>query len=168
MTYSEVSDLLTGQIPLPGTIDASKFVLDATDEVDSFVGFIYETPIDVSDTSPVIRPVRLLLKRLANQIASGRLIMAAAAGSEQNRTHAYGRQLVAEAMKVLKDIQDGEIILVGAPLVTGTEAPSTAPMIANEDAESNVSAFYDRVLAPAVDTSVVRPYTLVNYGWIPW
>ena len=168
MTYSEVADLLTGQVPLPGSIDASKFVNDASNEVDSYIGFLYETPIDVSDTSPVLRPVRLLLKRLANQLATGRLILAAAAPSEQNRMHSYGRGLVTEALKILKDIADGEIILIGAPPAVGVEPASTAPMIANEDAESNVSAFYDRVLATKTPTQAVAPYTLVNNGWIPW
>jgi hypothetical protein len=58
MAYSSVEDLLIGKIPLPVGVDPQKYVDDATDEVDSYIGFTYVTPVDVSNTSPVDRPVR--------------------------------------------------------------------------------------------------------------
>ncbi|HWI68184.1 MAG TPA: hypothetical protein VNS88_07365, partial [Nitrospiraceae bacterium] len=73
MGYSEVTDLLTGNVPTPAYLSPQKYVDDAADEIDSKIGFVYETPIDVtySSSNPVTRPVRLLLKRINNFLASG-------------------------------------------------------------------------------------------------
>ena len=141
MTYSSVEDLLTGKIPLPGGVDAARYVESATDEVDTFIGFRYQTPVDVSDTSPVVRPARLLLKRIANMLA-------VSAGAEYQKQHAYGRSLVNEATGLLNQIAEGTIVLEGAESASGFTGNSTGPLIANEDAESNVSAFYNRVIHP--------------------
>jgi hypothetical protein len=164
-TYSEVEDLLVGKIPMPAYIDPQKYVQDATDEVDSYVGMVYTTPIDVTETSTIVRPVRLLLKRLANHLASGRLIMAAAAGSEMRNVHAYGSSLVESASKVLCEISEGKVVLQDVPTVgDGTQA--SVPLIFNLDSESAVEAYYTRVVAPPVVPN--EAYALVRYGYIQW
>lgn len=161
MPYSSVDDLLTGNIPLPSTVSAEKFVDDASDEIDSQIGQIYQTPIDLSDTSTVTRPARLLLKRIANWLASGRLMMAAAAGSQRMEVHAYANKLVNDATAALQAIASGDVVIEGA---VRTDAPTsdlfTGPQIFNKDAESNVDAFYDRISNP----NYAYPDLLPNIG----
>lgn len=152
MPYSEKDDLLVGDMPLPAGFRPQKYVDDAADEIDSIIGFQYVTPVDVSETSLVVRPVRLLIKRIANLLATGRLIMATTVGRERQELHQYGYTLVREATAVLTQIANGEILLKGAALVDpleDTDKQFTGPQIANVDAESNVEAFYDRVASPA-------------------
>lgn len=148
--YSAVGDLLTGNIPLPGYISAQKFVDDAGDEIDSKIGFIYKTPVDVSDTeaNKTSRPARLLLKRISNFLASGRLLMAVDAGGENDQVHAYALKLVSDATAALDMIVSGKVVLDGAEQEDTDAIQPTTPLINNLDAESNVEAFYDRIANP--------------------
>lgn len=151
MPYSEESDLLVGDMPLPKGMRPQKYVDDAGDEIDSVIGFIYKTPVPMLDTSPVVRPARLLLKRLNNMLASGRLIMAMTTGGQRLELHAYGADLVRQALITLTQIGNGEILLAGAEMldpVEGEDPAFTGPQIYNVDEESNVEAFYDRVANP--------------------
>lgn len=148
MTYSKVEDLLTGDLPLPPGIDAGRYVLDASDEIDSKIGHIYVTPIDISDTSPVSRPARLLLKRIANHLASGRLLMALHANNQRLEVNAYAERLIREATESLNLIMTGDIKLDGGTLTDPENQPVTTPLINNLDPESNVEAFYDRIVWP--------------------
>lgn len=156
-TYSQVTDLLTGNIPV-STVLGQKYVNDAADEIDSIIGHIYVTPVDMRPTpeedppgvGTVKRPSRLLLKRIANFLASGRLMLATSAGGEDDQLHAYAKYLVDTALATLQQIASGSISLDGA--VTDSD-PDTegryGPLIANVDPESNVEAFYDRIyMAP--------------------
>lgn len=158
MPYSAVEDMLIGQTALPKGLDPQKYVDDAADEIDSAIGFIYLTPVDMSDTSPVIRPVRLLLKRLNNHLATGRFITAISSNSQRTDLQPYGASLIREVLAVLQQIQNGELALTGAPLLPalpGEELPPTGPLIYNVDPESQVEAFYDRIANP-------------NYCYAPW
>lgn len=145
--YSDVTDLLTGNIP---AVNPEKYVNDAADEIDSKIGHIYQTPVDVSEQSTATRPARLALKRISNFLASGRLMMAAAAGSQRQEVHAYANQLVAEATKALDAIASGDAVLTGAVRLPGSEESEsfTGPQIYNEDKESAVEAFYNRIANP--------------------
>jgi hypothetical protein len=140
----------TGNIPLPSYIDKQKFVNDAADEIDSKIGFLYQTPIDVTDdpSNPVVRPARLLLKRLNAILATGRMILAIDSSGEDDKLHAYGWSLVREATAAINNIADGDTPLDGAVLVDPTANSAKAAMIFNVDAESNVEAFYDRIANP--------------------
>jgi hypothetical protein len=147
--YSAVEDLLTGDIRLPAYLDVAGAVQDATDEIDSKIGGVYHTPIDMDEnTSPVSRPARLMLKRIANFLATGRLLLEVAAAAEQTELHAYAASLVAEATQAISQIADGSIPLQGAELVPANQRTGTLPMINNLDRVSNVEAFYDRFTAP--------------------
>jgi hypothetical protein len=152
MAYSEETDLLTGNIPTPAYLSPQKYINDAADEIDSKLGFIYKTPVDLATDAehPVPRPVRLLLKRLNNFLATGRLLMAVDAGGERTQVHAYGKQLVDDALLTLNMIAEGKLELTDTPKLDGTdgELKVTAPLISNLDAESNVEAFYDRIANP--------------------
>jgi hypothetical protein len=155
VAYSQVSDMLTGDIPLASGSDASRYVEDATDEIDSRIGHIYSTPLDLTEPSPVSRPARLLIKRVANFLATGRFLMAVNATNQRLEVNAYAERLIREASEALDMIASGAIILDGAPTEDGGELAASVPLINNLDAESNVEAFYDRI---AMDPSPVGVY----------
>lgn len=150
MAYSADTDLLTGSIPTPDYLSPAKFVSDAADEIDSKLGFIYETPIVLEEADPATRPARLLLKRINNFLATGRLLMAVASPEEDDRVHAYASRLINEANLSLGMIAKGEIDLaeVGAVKLPAADGPEMRPLVKYGDAESNVEAFYDRVANP--------------------
>lgn len=141
-TYSEETDLQVGPIPLPPYLDKAKVLADTADEIDSNIGFIYKTPINMTDNGPVARPARLLLKRISSHISTGRLILALASGGEDDSTHAYGRMMLKQGQDALRQIANGTIDLDGAEKVDGEAASPTGPMIANVDARSLVEGFY--------------------------
>lgn len=157
--YSAVSDLLLGDTVLGSTVDPEKYVQDAADEIDSKVGFMYVTPLNLQ-TAP--RPVQLLLKRINNFLATGRLIMAVASPSEEGGLNAYGRNLVEAASESLDAIAAGKINLEGVQTIADGTALRTAPMVSNIDSESSVEAFYDRIANP----SYVYPAAYIPQGWI--
>lgn len=164
MPYSRTQDMLVGDIPLSSGSDAERYVNDAADEIDSRIGHIYSTPVDVSDGSPVERPARLLLKRISNFLATGRYLMALQAPNQRLETNAYAERLIREASESLNMIAEGQIILEGAETEDGDELAPVGPLINNLDPESNVEAFYDRIVMdaryPAVYVSPERSYDL--------
>lgn len=158
--YSTPEDFLTGDIPLPPYIDPNKVCLDARDEIDSHIGFIYETPLDVTEGGPLSRPARLLIKRISAHLSSGRLIMAADSSGQNEELHNYGIYLVNQAMDALNAISQGKIVLDGATKKDDDEKVATAPLISNLDAVSQVEAFYGMVTNPTwpyVQPPVVLP-----------
>ena len=157
MPYSAVADLLTGQVPTPSYLDPQKYVTDASDEIDSFIGHIYVTPVDVTEVGTTSRPARLLLKRINNWLASGRLLMAASAGNQKLEINAYAEHLVREATQALNAIASGDVVLAGAIRLVTEEEVATGPLIHNVDAESNVEAFYDRIANPAYTFGFMYP-----------
>lgn len=160
--YCLVTDLLTGNIPVPANLEPQKYVDDAADEIDSKIGFVYTTPIDVTSGSEVPRPARLLLKRINVHLATGRLLLAAAAGQEESQLHAYGWSLIKEANGALDQIASGAIPITGADLLPGNEEVVTAVIVNNLDPESSVEAFYNRIANP--NYSFATLYTTPNGG----
>jgi hypothetical protein len=129
---------------------------DAADEINSKIGWLYQVPVDLN-APDVKEPVKLLLKRINNFLASGRLIMMLTQSQEDTRLHAYGYSLVVDAQTALAQIVSGEIPL-GLPAPEGQsedQTAVTAPLIYNQDAESAVEAFYDRLANP---TYAYPPY----------
>lgn len=148
-TYCAVSDILTGDLPLPTYLSPIKFVEDAADEIDSMIGFRYTIPVDVSATSTVKAPGILLLKRLNSHIATGRLLMAADQSGEETDVHKYALFLLQSALTTLQNISDGVVTLPGAGTApVDPNNPQTVPLLYNKDIESGVEAFYDRVANP--------------------
>lgn len=163
MPYSAVEDLLTGDIPTPAQLDPGKFVQDAADEIDSKIGFRYATPVNLAQLK---RPAQLLLKRLNNILASGRLLLAATASGEQNELHAYAASLITEAQIALQQIVDGQILLQDADLADpNAQVLVTTPLIGNKDSESNVEAFYDRIANPAYSFGLFGESRSGVVGW---
>lgn len=154
--YSAVGDLLTGNLPLSTFLSPAKFVQDATNEIDSKIGLIYKTPLDLDDTvtidaqvvpNPIPRPARLMIKRIANFLASGRLILAMDISGEDNHLHSYGESLVTEALAALGGIQCGDVPIPGAgPADPDAPEPQTGPRIINSDSVSAVDVFYRNVM----------------------
>ena len=145
--YSSKDDLLVGGIPTPAYLNLDKLVQDASDEIDSKIGFRYETPINIGTGTPLERPAQLLLKRINNFLATGRLILQVASPEEDTQLHAYGWNLVKEATAALDAIASGQIDLEGA-VERDQTADVAVPLIDNLDPESNVEAFYNRIGNP--------------------
>lgn len=147
--YCSVTDLMLGNIPMPSYIDKQQQVDSAAEEIDAKIGFKYNTPIDISQTSPVDRPAILLLKKINAFIATGRILMAVDAAGEDEQVHAYANRLLKEAYAALDAIAAGSIELTGAALNTSTTPKTTAVIVNNVDDESLVEAFYDRIANPS-------------------
>jgi phage gp36-like protein len=159
MTYCGTDDLLVGSIPIPDYLNPEKVVSDAADEIDTYIGFRYTTPVVLAETAEN-RPAILLLKRINSHLASGRLLMEAAASSENVELNAYAKRLVDEALAALIAIRDGEIILGDAPILPGTEASATGPMQYNKDSRSMVDAFYDDIVWAPIPTVPVQVWPI--------
>lgn len=151
-TYSTVGDILLGDLPIPGYVDKQKYVDDAAEEMDSYIGYTYVTPIDMDTAGPVIRPARLLLHRIATHLSTGRLILALAVASEDKSLHAYGKSLVDESLAAVQKIVDREIPITGAISVSGSVVSPSGPMITNVDSFSLVEDFYQWLSNPPSET----------------
>jgi len=143
--YSSADDLLLGDLPLGAAVDREKYVADAADEIDSAIGHVYATPVDMTEGGPVARHSRLLLKRINNHLATGRIILAVSIGGEDDSLQAYGRSLIREAHAALGDIATGAVELIGAETVEGGDV-TNGPVVVNFDQYSGVDAFYDNVM----------------------
>jgi len=148
--YCAKEDLLTGDIPLAGKYgDGSAFVQLAADEIDGQIGHIYTTPVVFDESTPekvaAVRPAKLLLKKINQLLASGRIILDMAAGAEDASLHAYGASMVTEAIALLNQLSSQKIKLTDAPLLPSTEDDeNTGPSIAQADPYSLVEGFYVR------------------------
>jgi hypothetical protein len=139
-----------GELPMPPYLSVESFVADAADEMDSYIGFRYLTPID-PNAPTTTTPVKLLLKRINTALATGRIILAIDAAGENARLNARGQALVTSACEALTYISNGEQPLPNVP--PSPDVPNTdtswLPRIDNLDEESAVEAFYDRIANPA-------------------
>lgn len=166
VAYCTTDDLVLGNIPIPP--NAQRYVDQAAQEIDSIIGFKYETPV-VVDNSSEGRPVTLLLSRINYTLASGRLILALAAPAQDDQIQQYGKYLVDEALKALKMIVDGEILLPGAPEVGGGTVGPTGPIAYFEDDASAVESFATVFGNPASEvitrTRVGYIFTGRDYPW---
>ena len=140
-TYSGVADLLLGDLLISATLDKARYVQDATDEIDACIGFIYELPLSPTPSGHI----QLTLKRCANLIASGRLVLAVGAGSEDGSLHAYGESLLREGRMILESIESGQIDL--GSIKKPVHSEGNAPTILNADSTSAVDSFYAYVSA---------------------
>lgn len=160
MPYCATTDLLLGDITTSAALDPAKYVNDAADEIDSKIGFRYDTP--VPNTAP--RPVLLLLKRINSHLASGRLILAATISAEMSNLNAYGASLVNDAELTLEAIASGEMPLPGAapnpsiPVVDPNDISRLPILMSTLDEVSQVEAFYNSVTTPGSLGYMPNPY----------
>ncbi len=156
-TYSEVDDLLLGELTAPDQNICQKYVQDAANEIDSKLGFIYVTPISVS-VDGEFRATALLLQRINNWLATGRLILANAASREDQYVNAYAKSLIVEADAALVALTNGTMPLPGATPINPTGSTATGPIINNLDSQSNVESFYAFVTDPWPSRGYPNPY----------
>jgi len=158
--YSEVTDLLLGDLIISASVDKQKFVNDAAEEMDAKIGWRYETPIPMTGTGAPPRHQLLLLKSINNKLASGRLILTLDVAGEGTTLHAYGYFLIKEATQELLLIANGDIELTGVTLTeledaAGLDARSIG--IAQYDDMSLLSGFEESVMRGATAKPHVRP-----------
>lgn len=159
MPYSKPENLLIGDIILPGSVDKSRWVQDASDEMDALLGWVYDLPLrkvgEVVDPSPTAEnwktlPLhqQLLLTQINNKLASGRLIMAIAMAGEDQQLHAYGLDLVRQAEAQLMLLANRTIELDAELIVPvdGEDYLSRIPSIKQHDDESLLAGFENTVL----------------------
>lgn len=152
MAYSEVNDLLLGDMTISSAVDKQAFITDASDEIDSKIGVRYVTPLTLTSLADHSRK---LIKRISNHLASARLLMAVASAGEDNQVQAYALFLLKGAESDLCAIAEGQLDLVGAtPQDTFTES-GNGPSITNFDQDSAVDTFYRNVMGQE------------DLGWIP-
>lgn len=156
-TYSEVDDLLLGELGAPEQKVCQKYVQDAADEIDSKLGFIYVTPITL-DVDGDFRATALLLKRINNFLATGRLVLANAASREDQYLNAYGKSLIMEATEALNALTSGTMPLPGATPINPDSSQATGPIIDNLDVQSNVESFYAFATDPNPNRFYPYPY----------
>lgn len=173
MAYCAVTDLLTGDIPLPGKYgNGTGFVDLAAEEIDAQIGHIYVTPVVFDESTPAlaaaVRPAKLLLKKINILLASGRIILDMAAGGEDDNLHAYGKSMHDEAVLLLRSITSGQIALTDAPVLAADITADNGPAIAQDDPYSLVEGFYQQYgrspLAP-VPAIPMRPYDAQGARW---
>lgn len=161
--YCVLDDLLLGNVPIPA--NAQRYVNDAADEIDSVIGFKYETPVVVGNSAEA-RPVTILLKRLNAWLASGRVLMAVAAPAQDDQIQQYALYLVTQARDTLKMIADGDILLPGAPVIGGESQVNTGPVAAFQDDASAVESFATVFGNPASDVITRVRFPFHNeYHW---
>lgn len=158
-TYSAVTDLLVGDLTIGNSVDKDRYVQDATDEIDSRIGFMYVLPI-AGAASHIV----LMLKRCANLIGTGRLVLALGAAGEDSSVHAYGESLLREGQMLLSSIECGQLAL-GTPKVT-VQSEGNAPSTTNYDSSSAVDAFYTFV-SPGTYPVLAPVYPLIAPIWKP-
>lgn len=147
MAYSEVADLLLGNIPLPPNDKARRAVERAADEIDGFLGTKFQVPI--RPVGPQQRQVLSLMLTINNWLASGRLIEELTASSQLVEIHAYAQNLIRQALDVINSILRGDILLPGVPPPDGdTTVVETGPIIVNQDAESQTNFYYNSIDNP--------------------
>jgi hypothetical protein len=148
MPYSAEGDLLVGDLLLPAGFSKATYITEATDEIDSKLGFIYQLPLTPIPPEVALPPHEvLLLKVISNKLSSGRLIMDIALAGERYSLHAYGRRLVDEAMNDLLLIANGELELAAVRSEANVALESAkVPSVKNHDEESLLLGFENVVL----------------------
>lgn len=135
--YCEITDLLLGDLNVSASLNKYNYVNSAAAEMDGEIGQRYTLPLDLAAAPDW---VALKLKTINQNLATGRLICAQAAGSEDNKLNAYGDSLIQLAYRDLCRIVDGSLALTGIA-VDPTSFRVTAPAIHNHDAVSAVDEF---------------------------
>lgn len=155
MPYCSDADLLiSADLPVPPGFSKSKFVSDASDEIDTNIGALYKTPVQFTTAGDQEKyaVTMTFLKQLNARLATGRLIMALDAAGQNQALHAYGLFLLKEVKAILDQIRDRDIVLEGAPINDNDPSVYNAPgpAIFQLDAFSGVEAFYAIVQNPNI------------------
>ena len=132
MAWATEEDLLIGDISSQH-IDPGHYLEMAEDEINAQVGRYYELPL------PTLTGHQLtVMKTIHARLASGRLIMAQAAGRED--LHTYGKYLVDEAYTQLMLIGTS-IALTATPVTISAESKAPSVVMPSYDATSPFSIY---------------------------
>jgi hypothetical protein len=149
--YSAKEDLLVGTDINWNDADKQVFLVDAANEIDSRLGFMYGTPLRFTklDESGVTVPLpdnetspsKLLIQQVSNRLASGHLLMARAAASEDVVLNSYAVRLLRDAEMSICQILAGKPPLDADISDPDDGSNGRVPIVTNADSESYVSAY---------------------------
>jgi len=119
--------------------------------MDGWIGQRYIVP--VTPTGQHQHAVKSLLRTVNSWLASGRLIEELTASTQTVEIHAYANKLINEALATLRSIAEGQIVLIGCPILgEGDEGSdvtqASGPMVYNQDPSSPTNFFYDEINNP--------------------
>lgn len=140
--YCVKEDLLLGDLQVPRSVQLDEWIQSTADEMDAWLGQVYKLPIELDPTTPGHQADILLLKKINRFLATGRIIISANAAAADNRLHAYGAQLVADAERELARITAGRTVIEAGELLVTPELRSSALVITHRDSVSYVDEFY--------------------------
>lgn len=146
--YCKSDDLLIGDVTLKAsTADATlqKHIDGAADKIDAAIGAIYQTPVNLNSVS---RPGWLLLKQIAINIASGRLLMESDQAGEGTKVHDYALYLLQQADMALDAIVKGDVNLRPSVENENQDSARGKVLVNNLDGYSQVEAFYGWAASP--------------------
>lgn len=138
MSWATEDDLLVGDLYIK-TLDTGRYLNDAKDEMltklyqrfSSFPTFTVDTPIGRT------------LKMIQSRLASGRMILAQAMGSESEQVHAYGLHLVEWAYEELCKMGVDYEVPGATPI--GSQGENRAPGVLVYDSDSPWEVYEDYV-----------------------
>lgn len=134
--YCDATDLKLGGVAPKSSWNAYEQINEAADEMNAKIGRRYALPLNLSLAAGF---VPLTLKSINADLASGRYLLENNQNNDRN-VHAYGAQLVRDAMAQIDAIVCGQVQLMGVPGLVGSNK-SLAPGIRNHDAHSLVDGF---------------------------
>lgn len=151
MPYSEVADLLLGDITVGANLDPQKYVDEAALEIDSKLSQVYILPLEADDPDYPSIPQFTIdnLKKISNWLATGRILLAINATSGDDTENRYGLMLVRDAQAELDAYASGLSDLVGAKRAPARNVGGDTykgPTLVNADAASAVDTFYAGVM----------------------
>lgn len=141
--YCEEDDINLGDLQVPRVVSVLNWIKVTADEMDADIGQIYQLPLAFDTSKPEDRADKLYLKKINSFLATARIILIIASGSDENGTlHAYGKSLLGDAKGALAKIVNGTVVLESATLLPDVDTQYNGPLITNKDAGSFVDAFY--------------------------
>ena len=154
MAYSEVADLLLGDLLVSESVDRQKFVDLAAREIDSKLGWVYELPLHVAGATANATSWQALpqheadtLRDINNKLATGRLILSLYVAGEDTQLHALGWHYVNSALEDLMVIANGTVDLTAVRIgVADEHYRDNVPSISQYDDESLLLGFEETVM----------------------
>lgn len=153
MAYSEVSDLLIGDLLISESVDRAKFVNLAAEEIDSKLGWVYELPLrtaEVASSPTAWKNLPLhqanILKSINNRLATGRLILTLDIAGEGTQLHAYGWHLIQEALGDLAVIANGDVDIDAVRSIAVANEGDKRPVVLQQDEESLLLGWENTVM----------------------